>query len=172
MKADAHIGGVVSAGILLGAGLGGFFDGIVLHQILQWHSMFSSVVPPTDLVAMKYNMLWDGVFHAITWLMTVTGLGLLWRATPRSEVPWPTSILVGALSLGWGCFNAVEGFIDHQLLGIHHVHPGRNEFAWDVGFLLSGIILCAVGTALIQRGRRTLRSRTIKQRKPYLHLTA
>ncbi|TIP73091.1 MAG: DUF2243 domain-containing protein, partial [Mesorhizobium sp.] len=28
-----------SAGILLGLGLGGFFDGIVLHQLLQWHHM-------------------------------------------------------------------------------------------------------------------------------------
>jgi Predicted membrane protein (DUF2243) len=28
-----------SAGILLDLGLGGFFDGIVLHQILQWHHM-------------------------------------------------------------------------------------------------------------------------------------
>jgi uncharacterized membrane protein len=26
-----------AAGIFLGLGLGGFFDGIVLHQILQWH---------------------------------------------------------------------------------------------------------------------------------------
>ncbi|MGZ5240675.1 MAG: DUF2243 domain-containing protein, partial [Caldimonas sp.] len=25
-----------AAGILFGLGLGGFFDGIVLHQILQW----------------------------------------------------------------------------------------------------------------------------------------
>jgi uncharacterized membrane protein len=27
------------AGILLGLGLGGFFDGIILHQVLQWHHM-------------------------------------------------------------------------------------------------------------------------------------
>ena len=26
----------ISAGILFGLGLGGFFDGIVLHQVLQW----------------------------------------------------------------------------------------------------------------------------------------
>ena len=25
-----------AAGVFLGLGLGGFFDGIVLHQILQW----------------------------------------------------------------------------------------------------------------------------------------
>ena len=29
-----------SAGILFGLGLGGFFDGIVLHQ-LRWHHMLS-----------------------------------------------------------------------------------------------------------------------------------
>jgi uncharacterized membrane protein len=26
----------IAAGIALGLGLGGFFDGIVLHQLLQW----------------------------------------------------------------------------------------------------------------------------------------
>ncbi len=26
-------------GLLVGLGLGGFFDGIVLHQLLQWHHM-------------------------------------------------------------------------------------------------------------------------------------
>jgi uncharacterized membrane protein len=27
------------AGIVLGLGLGGFVDGITLHQIMQWHNM-------------------------------------------------------------------------------------------------------------------------------------
>ena len=27
------------AGILIGIGMGGFVDGIVLHQIAQWHNM-------------------------------------------------------------------------------------------------------------------------------------
>jgi uncharacterized membrane protein len=29
-------------GILIGIGLGGFVDGIVLNQILQWHHLLSS----------------------------------------------------------------------------------------------------------------------------------
>jgi uncharacterized membrane protein len=33
---------VTAGGILLGIGFGGFFDGIVLHQILQWHHMLTS----------------------------------------------------------------------------------------------------------------------------------
>ncbi len=34
------------AGVAPGVGLGGFFDGIVLHQILQRHHMFSSAGLP------------------------------------------------------------------------------------------------------------------------------
>jgi uncharacterized membrane protein len=30
---------VTAPGILLGVGLGGFVDGILLHQVLQWHHM-------------------------------------------------------------------------------------------------------------------------------------
>ena len=34
-----------NAGILLGLGLGGFLDGIVLHQLLQVHNMLSAKYP-------------------------------------------------------------------------------------------------------------------------------
>jgi hypothetical protein len=40
---------LVQAGILLDLGLGGFFDGIVLHQILQWHHMASAVTDTTTV---------------------------------------------------------------------------------------------------------------------------
>jgi uncharacterized membrane protein len=148
-----HRGAILSAGILLGTGLGGFVDGIVLHQVLQWHNMLSSVRPPTDLVAMKYNMVYDGLFHAFTWLMTVAGLARLWAAGRRPDVPWSTRTFVGSLVLGWGLFNFVEGLIDHQLLGIHHVHPGAGELAWDAGFLAFGLAQVAGGWALVRAGR-------------------
>jgi uncharacterized membrane protein len=32
----------LSPGVLIGFGVGGFVDGIVLHQILQWHHMLTS----------------------------------------------------------------------------------------------------------------------------------
>jgi len=38
------------AGILLGPGLGGFFDGILLHQVLQWHRMFTNAYGGLDSV--------------------------------------------------------------------------------------------------------------------------
>lgn len=154
MIKHSRVGPLLSAGLLLGTGLGGFVDGIVLHQILQWHNMLSSKIAPTDLVALKQNMVWDGIFHAATWLMTAVGLVLLWRAGQRSDVPWSTRVFVGALALGWGLFNVVEGIVDHHLLGLHHVHPGRDELAWDLGFLAFGALLAIGGALLIRAGRR------------------
>ena len=55
---------LIAAGILMGAGMGGFVDGILLHQILQWHNMLSGKMPPNNLVDAKVNMYWDGIFHA------------------------------------------------------------------------------------------------------------
>jgi len=144
-------GALVAAGALLGMGLGGFLDGIVLHQILQWHNMLSSVVTPDTLVRVKFNMLFDGLFHAMTWAMTAVGLALLWRASQRADVPWTTRTFVGSLSLGWGLFNVVEGLIDHHLLGLHHVHPGNDQLAWDLGFLVLGVALTGAGLGLIRR---------------------
>jgi uncharacterized membrane protein len=115
--------------------------------------MVSARVPPLDLASMKYNMLWDGVFHAFTWLLTAVGLGLLWRVVRTGDVPWSTRTFVGSLALGWGLFNVIEGLIDHQLLGVHHVHPGAGQVAWDIGFLAFGAVLCVVAFALIRQGR-------------------
>jgi uncharacterized membrane protein len=142
----------LAGGVLVGAGLGGFLDGIVLHQVLQWHHLLSSRVPPVDLRALKLNMLWDGVFHLLTWTMTVVGLAVVWRA--RHEVS--TRALAGAVALGWGLFNFAEGLIDHQILGVHHVHPGPGQLAWDLGFLSSGLLLCAAGALAIRPARRAV----------------
>ena len=149
----ARRGALISAGILLGTGLGGFVDGILFHQILQWHNMLSSNRPPTDLVSMKYNMVWDGLFHAFTWTMTVLGTWRLWVAGKKPDVPWSSRTFLGSLALGWGLFNAVEGMIDHELLGIHHVHPGDAQLAWDIAFILFGIVAIVAGCISIRAGR-------------------
>jgi uncharacterized membrane protein len=142
-----NAGPLIGAGLLVGVGLGGFVDGILLHQILQWHNMLSSWVPPLTLVEMKFNMIWDGLFHAVTWICTVVGIALLFRAARYREA-WSAKRLLGSMLGGWGLFNLVEGLLDHQLFGIHHVHPGEHQVAWDVGFLISGIALVAAGFAL------------------------
>ena len=146
---------LVAAGILLGAGLGGFVDGIVLHQILQWHNMLSGQLPPDTLVRAKVNMYWDGLFHAAVWVLTAVGLGLLWAATGRAEVPHSGRTLAGGLLLGWGLFNVIEGLIDHEILGLHHVYEYTpNHLPADLGFLAFGLVLLLSGWALVRAGRR------------------
>jgi uncharacterized membrane protein len=140
---------LITASILLGIGLGGFVDGILLHQILQLHSMLSARVPRTTLVNVEVNMFWDGLFHALTWTTTAIGLGLLWRATGRRDVPHSTRTFVGGMVLGWGLFNLVEGIVDHQILGIHHVVDYGNQFLWDMTFLASGVAMIALGWWLV-----------------------
>jgi uncharacterized membrane protein len=145
---------LISAGIFLGIGLGGFVDGIVFHQILQFHNMLSSRFPPDTLVNAKINMSWDGYFHAAVWLIAVTGIYLLFRAGQRHDVPWSGKTLLGSLIAGWGLFNLVEGTIDHQILGIHHVYEHTtNKLPFDLGFLaFGGVLLLLVGWLLIRAG--------------------
>jgi uncharacterized membrane protein len=87
--------------VLLGLGLGGFFDGIVLHQLLQWHHMVTSAGYPANTVAnLEFNTLLDGHFRTSTYVMTAVGLGLLWNANRLPHVRWSTSLLEGGLLVG------------------------------------------------------------------------
>jgi uncharacterized membrane protein len=148
----------VSAGILFGLGLGGFFDGIVLHQVLQWHHMLTSAGYPADSVPnLEVNTLWDGLFHASTYAFVVLGLIVLWRKARRSHLRWSGKLLAGTVLMGFGIFNLVEGVVDHHLLGIHHVNetvPRDQWIWWDLGFLAWGAIMLAGGWTLLKRGRR------------------
>ena len=98
MDGDDGRGFPTVAGILLGLGLGGFFDGIVLHQVLQWHHMLTSAGYPADnLQNLKLNVMWDGLFHISTYLFTATGLTILWRRARRPHPPWSGKMLVGTM---------------------------------------------------------------------------
>jgi uncharacterized membrane protein len=145
---------------VLGLGLGGFIDGIVLHQILQWHHMLTgdNGGEPMDTVAgLETNTLVDGLFHMATWILVAAATVLLLNAWRRGELAPPWRTHVGLLLVGWGVFNLVEGLIDHQLLGIHHVRDDLGApLGWDLGFLAFGALLVAGGWALA-RTRRSLR---------------
>jgi uncharacterized membrane protein len=150
-------------GILLGVGLGGFADGIFLHQVLQWHHMLSSSetaninigpYPVTTVDGLQMNTLWDGFFHTFTWLAVLMGLGILYsRITGSRGRIWVSKVLWGWMLLGWGAFNVVEGLIDHHLLGIHHVISGEFQTLADIGFLVFGVLLIAGGWLLQRSGQ-------------------
>lgn len=148
-------------GLVLGLGLGGFLDGILLHQVLQWHHMLSNTGndnlglerhAPDTLAGLQMNTLWDGLFHVFTWLAVLIGLGLLYSRVVRARGRvWGSGVLWGWILVGWGVFNLVEGIIDHHLLAIHHVRPGPQQLWWDLGFLASGAALVAGGWLLQRR---------------------
>jgi uncharacterized membrane protein len=154
---------LVLPGIVLGVGLGGFVDGILLHQLLQWHHLLSSTdtdnigvkyYDPNTLSGLRMNTVWDGLFHTVCWLAVLTGLALLYaRVTHRRRRVWTSRVLWGWMLVGWGLFNLVEGVIDHHLLGIHHVHGGPHQLWWDLGFLALGAVLIGAGYLLQRSGR-------------------
>ena len=138
-------------GLLLGIGLGGFVDGIVLHQILQWHHMLTSTRehPMTTVAGLEANTLADGFFHVATWIFVAAGSFLTVREWQAGRMAPPWRAHVGTLLLGWGAFNVVEGLIDHELLGIHHVRDDLGApIGWDLGFLALGVALVVAGLAL------------------------
>lgn len=141
------------AGVILGVGMGGFADGIVFHQLLQLHNMLTGQIPKTSIANIEVNMFWDGLFHSVTWLTTLLGIGLLYRAGRKPSVPWNGRILSGGMVLGWGLFNFVEGLIDHHLLHAHHVVERLGLSIYDYLFLASGVLLILVGWAMIRSGR-------------------
>jgi uncharacterized membrane protein len=142
---------VFGPALTIGVGLGGFADGIVLHQILGWHHVLSSR-PHVDLRA---NEAADGAFHAVCWLALLGGVAWLYSRLrqPLVAAAWPRldqgrqawGALVGPMLMGWGLFNVVEGLIDHHLLGLHHVRHGTGQLGWDLAFLTLGVALAATG---------------------------
>jgi uncharacterized membrane protein len=154
-----------TSGLLFGLGLGGFVDGIVLHQILQWHHMVSATDggPMTTVAGLELNTLADGFFHLATWLLVVAASLTMLAAWRQGRVAPNYSFHLGLVLAGWGVFNVVEGLIDHQLLGVHHVRDDLGApLSWDLGFLAFGVVLIGGGWALHRRGAAALASRTVR----------
>ena len=122
-------------GVLLGLGVGGFIDGIVLHQVLQWHHMRTGNGVLGERSAhtvsgLEANTLADGLFHLATLILTVVGVFVLSSRTRGSDGDWSRQELVGWMLVGWGAFNLVGGRrrTPDELVGEHQPlrrRPGR-----------------------------------------------
>lgn len=151
-----------AAGIFFGLGLGGFFDGIVLHQVLQWHQMVSSWYPLTSIENLKLNNFWDGIFHSSTYIFVLIGLFILWRHAHRRHLYWSNKLFVGTMLIGFGAFNVIEGLIDHHLLVVHRVNETvaqENRIYWDIGFLIWGAAMFVIGWMLWRSGKKEMFAR-------------
>ncbi len=153
-----------TAAVLLGVGLGGLADSILLDQLLQLHLMASSVIPPIDVAAMRANIWWGGAYDAFCLCVAVAGAIWLYRAA-RQRMPVPSPrMFFGSALLGWGVFNLVEGLLNHEILGVHHLTVGRYEVIADLMYLLIGAIVpIAVGSLLV-RSRHDWMARPSRRR--------
>jgi uncharacterized membrane protein len=149
-EAGTQGGFPLGVGILFGIGFGGFFDGIVFHQLLQWHHMVSGWYPPDNLPNLRLNTLWDGIFHSLTWSVLVLAVYGFVRAARRGRPVKSLRRLAASALMGWGLFNLVEGVADHVVLGVHRVNELvaiDQRWLWDAGFLLWGALMLGLGWA-------------------------
>lgn len=142
---------IIIAGILLGLGQAGFFDGIFFHQLLQWHHMFTNIESDTTVAGLELNTIGDGIFHVVDWLMTLAGIIVLWIAVQQKDVLLSTSNLIGSFCIGAGFFNIIEGILSHHLFQIHHVKPGIHQLAWDLSFIGAGVLSVIIGWLILNR---------------------
>lgn len=146
-----------ATGILFGLGFGGFFDGIVFHQLLQWHHMVSGWYRPDTLENLRLNTLWDGIFHSFNYVLLVIACYRFAGASQAGRPVWSPARLSACGLIGWGCFNLVEGVLDHLALGVHHVNElvaQSRRWQFDAAFLLWGALMLLLGWAWLRSANR------------------
>jgi Predicted membrane protein len=144
-------GKTVTGWLLIGFALGGFFDGILLHQILQWHHLLSGL---SSSVAsdLPFQLLADGLFHLLMYVIAVLGGMVLLRY--RSPEETSGSVLRPVL-FGFGAWHLLDAFISHWVLGIHRIRMDSElPVVWDLAWLvIFGIAPIVIGLMLPHGGR-------------------
>jgi uncharacterized membrane protein len=132
--------------LLFGVGTGALADGIVLHQVLQWHHLVSSKTSDGTLAGLEENTLADGIFHVVFLIVLLLGAALLLgRRLERRP-------FTGLLLVGWGLFHLVDQFVFHLALGAHHIREDVDDYQlYDWGFFAIGLVLIAAGAWIYRR---------------------
>jgi uncharacterized membrane protein len=146
-------------GLFLGIGLGGSWMASSSTRSFSGTPMLTSEgdYSKNTVAGLETNTLWDGLFHAATWIAVASGVWVLWRRT--TDWRWAISgrAFFGWLLVGWGLFNFVEGIVDHQILTIHHVREGADKtWLYDGGFLALGALLLVGGWLLTRSAEAPL----------------
>lgn len=127
------------AGLILGLGLLGAIDGIVFHQLLQWHHMILS--PDIQL-----EIFTDGLFTALFSALLIWGGMKIFQDARKNELGESWRVFLSGIFIGGGSFNLVEGIVDHHILKVHRVKPmADNPLLYDLTFLAMGLLLVIIG---------------------------
>jgi uncharacterized membrane protein len=147
---------LASASFWLGFALSGFFDGILLHQILQWHHLLSGIGKQGGIFAdLRVQVLADGYFHLLMYVIAALGLWLLWRARASFRRQGSASVLLAWLLIGFGVWHFADAVVSHWITQIHRIRmDAENPLVWDLAWLAAfGVAPLAAG--LVIRFRRT-----------------
>ncbi len=141
------------AGAVIGFSLGGFFDGILLHQVLQWHHLFS-LVPGEMWRNIRNQILMDGWFHVLHYAIVLVGLWLLWSARAGFAGLGSDRRLLGAALLGFSVWQFVDVMLFHWILMIHRIRIGvASPLAYDLGWLVAFGVTTLCAGLWLWRGR-------------------
>lgn len=133
-------------GFMIGMGLVGTLDEVVLHQLLHWHHFYDKSTSTVGLVS-------DGIFHVFSTALLLLGAYLLFRGRAVEGDREIRRAWAGGL-LGGGAFNFYDGTVQHKLLKLHQVRPGvPNEMPYDVVFIGLSLVLLAIGWSLLRSAR-------------------
>lgn len=140
--------------VLAGIGLGGFFDGIVFHFILQWHQFASNWLETDSVNALERIMVIDGTFHISMWLVMAVALYLIWQAGRRGLLPGRPAVFAGLVLLGWGAFNVFDGVVFHLVFQVHNAREASGTAFWNAAWIVWGAAFMGLGWMLAGFGER------------------
>ena len=133
-------------GILVGIGLAGTLDEVVLHQLLAWHHFYDRSTPTAGLVS-------DGIFHLFSTAVLV--IGLIQLVERRRTTADPPRVALAGILLGAGGFNLYDGIVQHKLLRLHQVREGvPNNLPYDLAFLALAAAAVLAGALLLRHARQ------------------
>jgi uncharacterized membrane protein len=142
------------AAFWLGFALSGFFDGILLHQVLQWHHLLSGLdIQGSPFAVVRFQVLADGYFHLLMYVIAALALWLLWRARSTFDHSGASKLLISWLLIGFGVWHFVDAVASHWVIQIHRIKmDAENPLLWDIGWLLA-FGACPLGLGLAMRAR-------------------
>ncbi|MGE6259081.1 DUF2243 domain-containing protein [Heyndrickxia sporothermodurans] len=145
---DMRRNGTLLGAFLLGIGLIGMLDGIIFHQILQWHSTYMHTSRFNQIVS-------DGLFHLLVTIVIFFGGLVLWKTSPNEQ---SNTVFFSGLFFGGGIFNFFEGIINHHILQIHHVKPGLYQDSYDLAFDFVGLAMILIAVIVYNIKRKQITS--------------
>ncbi|MFZ3578485.1 DUF2243 domain-containing protein [Virgibacillus sp. DJP39] len=138
------------ASFILGLGLLGAVDGIVFHQLLQWHHM-------VDHPNVKLEIITDGLFTIVFSILLIWGGIKIFQDARNGKLGYSLKTFVGGIFVGGGAFNLVEGIVDHHILQVHRVRPAaENPLIYDLAFLAFGVLLVTIGFLIKRKSQKTV----------------